>query len=112
MARIRATTKLITPTSSEAQQDVMPISTAMRASSTSRATAELPNDRPSKLSYIDIGRSTLKENDLQSMRRLGSFSSKVNVHLPREETTQKPRKDEVVLIRVFSRWDFDFACII
>jgi hypothetical protein len=31
------------------------------------------------------------------MSRLGYFSSKVNVCLPREETTPKPEKDEVVV---------------
>jgi hypothetical protein len=38
---------------------------------------------------------------LQSMRRLGYFSSKVNVHLPREETMPKPRKDKVVVYKSF-----------
>jgi hypothetical protein len=64
MARIRTTAKLITPTSSEAQQDTMPIFEAMRASSLSRPTLELPNNRPSKPSYIEIGSSTLREKDL------------------------------------------------
>jgi hypothetical protein len=73
----------------------------MRALLTSRATAELPKDRPSKPSYIDIGRSTLKEKDLQSTRRLDYFSSKVNVCLPGEETTPKPGKDEVVVYKSF-----------
>jgi hypothetical protein len=73
----------------------------MRASSTSRPTTKLLKDRPSKPSYIDIGRSTLKEKDLQSLRSLGCFSSKVTVRLPGEETTPKPRKDEVVVYRSF-----------
>jgi hypothetical protein len=54
MARICTTAKLITPTSSEARQDTLPISEAMKASSTSRATTELPKDRPLKPSYVDI----------------------------------------------------------
>jgi hypothetical protein len=62
---------------------------------------ELPKERPSKLSYIEIGHSTLKERDLQYMRRLGKFSSKVNMRLPREETTPKPEKDEVLVYRSF-----------
>jgi hypothetical protein len=54
----------------------------MRASSSSRPTAELPKDRSSKPRYIDIGRSILKEKYLQSMRILGYFNNKVNMHLP------------------------------
>jgi hypothetical protein len=101
MARIRTTPKLITPTSLEAQQDTLPNFEAMRASSRSRPIVELPKDRPSKPSYINIGRSTLKEKDLQSMRRLGYFSNKVNVRLPREETTLKSGKDKVVVYKSF-----------
>jgi hypothetical protein len=61
----------------------------------------LLKDRTSKASYIKIGRSTLKEKDLQSMRRLGYFSSKVNVRLPGEATTPKLGKDEVVVYKSF-----------
>lgn len=35
------------------------------------------------------------------MRRLGYFSSGVNVRLPREETTPKPGKDGVVVYKSF-----------
>ena len=35
------------------------------------------------------------------MRRLGYFSNKVNVRVPGEETTPKPRKDEVVVYKSF-----------
>jgi hypothetical protein len=101
MARIQTNIKLITPTSSETRQDTWPISEAMRDSSTSRPTAELPTDRPLKPRYIDIGRFTQKERDLKSMRRLGYFSSKVNVCLPAEKTTSKLGKDEVVVYRSF-----------
>jgi hypothetical protein len=52
----------------------------MRASSSSRPTVELPKDRSSKPRYIDIGRSTLKEN----------------VYLPGEEMALKLGKDKVV----------------
>jgi hypothetical protein len=101
MARIRSTAKLIMPTSSEARQDTVPISEAMRASSSSRPAQEIPKDRPWKPSYIEIGRSTLKERDLQTMKRLGYFSNAINVRLPGEETTPKPRKDKVVVYRSF-----------
>jgi hypothetical protein len=73
---------------------------ATRASSP-RVAAELLKDRPSKPSYIEIGRSILKEKVLQTMRRLGYFSSGVNVRLPREETTSKPGKDKVVVYKSF-----------
>lgn len=53
------------------------------------------------MSYIEIRRSTLKEKDPQSMRRLEYFSSKVNVRLPGEETTPKPGKDEVIVYKSF-----------
>jgi hypothetical protein len=101
MARIRSTAKLITPTSSEARQDTLLISEAMRASSSSRPAQEMPKDSPSKPSYIEIGGSTLKERDLQAMRKLGYFSNTVNVRLPGEETTPKPGKDEVVVYKSF-----------
>jgi hypothetical protein len=101
MVRIRTTAKLITPTSSEARQDTLPIYVTMRSSSITKPTAELSKDRPSKPSYIDIGRSTLNEKDLQSMRRLGYSSSKVNVRLTGEEMTPKPGKDEVVIYKSF-----------
>jgi hypothetical protein len=64
MARIRSTAKLITPTFSKAQQDTVPISEAMRASSSPKPAKELPKDRPSKPNYIEIDRSILKEKDL------------------------------------------------
>jgi hypothetical protein len=101
MARIQTTAKLITPTSLELQQDTLYISEAMRASSTSRLTAELSKDRPSKPSYIDIDRSTLREKDLQLMRRLGYFNSKVNVCLLGEETTSKSGKEKLLFISAF-----------
>jgi hypothetical protein len=66
---------------------------ATRASSL-KVAVEISKDMPSKLSYIEIGRSTLKEKDLQSMRRLG-------LRLPGEETTPKPRKDEVIVYKSF-----------
>jgi hypothetical protein len=92
MDRIGITAKLITPISSEARQDTLPISEAMRASSTSRPTAKLLKDRPSKPSYIDIGRSTLKEKDLQSLRSLGYFCSKVTVRLPEKNDTEAEKR--------------------
>ena len=59
----------------------MPISEAMRASSSLRPAKELARDSPLKPSYIEIGRSILKGKDLQTMKKLGYFNSKVNVRL-------------------------------
>jgi hypothetical protein len=61
MARIRSTANLIMTTSLEAGQDTVSISKAMKASSSTKPVQELPKDRPSKPSYIDIGHSILKE---------------------------------------------------
>jgi hypothetical protein len=58
-------------------------------------------DKPSKPSYIDIDHSTLREIDLQSMKKLGYFSSKVNVRLPRNEVNTMLGKDEVVVYKSF-----------
>jgi hypothetical protein len=101
MARIHSTARLITLTSSEVLQDTLPISAAMKALSSMKPTEELPKDKPSKPSYIEIGQSILKEKDLQTMKKLGYFSNKVNVRLPREETTLNPKKDEVVVYKSF-----------
>jgi hypothetical protein len=85
----------------EARQDIMLFSKAMKASSSVKLAQELPKDRPSKLSYIEIGHSTLREKNLQSMKKLGYFSNKVNVRLPRYETIPSPRKDEVIIYKSF-----------
>jgi hypothetical protein len=58
-------------------------------------------DKPSKPSYIDIDHSTLREIDLQSMKKLGYFSSKVNVRLPRNEVNTMLGKDKVVVYKSF-----------
>jgi hypothetical protein len=76
----------------------MPIFDATRASS-SRVDKELPKDGPSKPSNIEIGRSTLKEKDQQSMRRLGYFSSRVNVCLPRKEAKPTLGKYKIIVYK-------------
>jgi hypothetical protein len=73
----------------------------MRDLSSSRPAPELLKDRPSKPSYIEICRSTFREKDLQSLKRLGYFSSKVNVRLPRNETTPMLGKDKVIVYKRF-----------
>jgi hypothetical protein len=41
------------------------------------------------------------EKGLQTMKKLDYFSSKVNVCLPGDETTPKPKKDKVVVYKSF-----------
>jgi hypothetical protein len=110
MARIRSTARLVTPTSSEALQDTLLISEVMKASSSLKPTEELPKDIPLKPSYFGMGQSTLKEKDLLMMKKLGYFGNKVNMRLPREETTPKPKKDEVVVYISFLRLDLSCPC--
>lgn len=81
--------------------EVMKASSAAKLKSSSKVAEEGPKDRPSKPSYIEIGRSILKDNDLKTMKKLGYFSSNVNVRLPGEETTPNPRKCKVVVYRSF-----------
>lgn len=57
----------------------MPISEAMRASSSFGPTKELSRDSPLKPSYIEISRSILIGKDLQTMKKLGYFNM-VTVH--------------------------------
>jgi hypothetical protein len=83
MARIHSTARLITPASLEALQATLPISETMKASSLVKPTEELLKNGPSKPGHIEIGRSTQKEKDLHTMKKLGYFS-KVNVRLPGE----------------------------
>jgi hypothetical protein len=71
------------------------------ASSSSRFVPELLKDRPSKLSYIKIGRSTLREKDMQSMKKFGYFSSKVNVRFSGNEVTPMLGKHKVVVYKSF-----------
>jgi hypothetical protein len=62
---------------------------------------ELPKDRLSKQSHIEIGRSILKQKDLQTMKKQCYFSSKVNVRLPGDKTTPNPKKNKVVVFKSF-----------
>jgi hypothetical protein len=48
-----------------------------------------------KPDYIMMGRSILKDEDLKAMKELGYFDDKVKVQLAGNETTQKPKNNEV-----------------
>lgn len=101
MARICLTSKLIMLTSSKASQDTVPTSEAMKASSSSKPAQEMPKDRPSKPSHIEMGRSVWKQKYLQTMKKLGYFSSKVNVQLPAEQTIPTLKNADIIVYRSF-----------
>jgi hypothetical protein len=58
---------------------------------------------PSKPNHLDFGKSTISEDDLPKMLNLGYFNEakKELVHFGGEETTPKPRKDELVVFKSF-----------
>jgi hypothetical protein len=58
---------------------------------------------PSKPSHLDFGKSTISEEDLPKMLKLGYLSEekKELVCFGGEETTLKPGKDEVVIFKSF-----------
>jgi hypothetical protein len=58
---------------------------------------------PSKPSHLDFGKSTISEDDLPKMVKLGYFSEakKKLVRFGEEETTPKPEKNEVVVFKSF-----------
>jgi hypothetical protein len=100
MARICSTARLITVTSLEALQDTLPIFEAMKASYLVKPVEELSKDRPSKPIHIEIG-IILNEKDLETMKKLGYFSNKVNIWLPGEEATPNLKEYEVIFYRSF-----------
>lgn len=113
MARIHTTARLATPTSSEALQReeiasaTAPISKVVRASAApksktdSKAVENEYEGRPTKPSYIEMGRSILKDEDLKAMKELGYFGYTVKVCLAGNEMTPKPKNNEVVVFRSF-----------
>jgi hypothetical protein len=66
-----------------------------------KVAAKMLKDRLSKSGYIEIGWSTLKEKDLKSMRRLGYFSNRVNVHLLGMKQCQSRGKMKLLCTRAF-----------
>jgi hypothetical protein len=58
---------------------------------------------PSKPSHLEFGRSTVTEDDMPKLMKLGYFSEakKELIHFGGEEITPKPEKDEVVVFKSF-----------
>ena len=58
---------------------------------------------PSKPSHLEFGRSTVIEDDMPKLMKLGYFSeaTKKLIRFGREEITPKPEKDEVVFFKSF-----------
>jgi hypothetical protein len=58
---------------------------------------------PSKPNHLEFGRSTVTEDDMPKLMKLGYFSEakKKLIRFGREEITPKPEKDEVVVFKSF-----------
>jgi hypothetical protein len=58
---------------------------------------------PSKPSHLDFGKSTVSRADLSKMVKSGFFNEdqKKLLRFGGEETTPKPEKDEIVILRAF-----------
>jgi hypothetical protein len=61
------------------------------------------SDVPSKPSHLEFGRSTVTEDDMPKLMKLGYFSEakKELIRFGGEEITPKPEKDEVVVFKSF-----------
>jgi hypothetical protein len=60
---------------------------------------------PTKLSHLDFEKSTMSEDDMPMMMKLGYFGEAKSklVRFAREQTTPEPKKDEVVVFKSFFR---------
>ena len=63
---------------------------------------------PTKPSHIEFGKSTVTEDDMVMMRKLGYFGEAESklVRFAREEIIPEPKEDEVVVFKSFFRQDF------
>jgi hypothetical protein len=61
--------------------------------------------RPSKLSHIEFGKSTVSAEDLTMMKRLGYFGEAESklIRFAGEEVISEPKEDEVVVFKSFFR---------
>jgi hypothetical protein len=120
MARVRSTARVGSEGDETESTKTVPISEAMKRSGlvtseeapvaeTEQADVEETESEddysaaPSKPSHLDFGKSTISEDDLPKMLKLGYFSEakKELVRFGGEETTPKPEKDEVVVFKSF-----------
>jgi hypothetical protein len=65
---------------------------------------------PTKPSHLDFEKSTLSEDDMPMMMKLGYFGEAESklVQFAGQETTPTPKNDEVVVLRASSEQDCDF----
>jgi hypothetical protein len=65
---------------------------------------------PSKPSHLEFGRSTVTEDDMPKLMKLGYFSEakKGLIRFSREEITPKPEKDEVIVFKSFFKAELTF----
>jgi hypothetical protein len=120
MARVRSTARVTHDREEAEVAETAPISKVMKwsglvtsedapAAETEQADVEETESEddysavPRKPSHLDFGKSTISEDDLPKMLKLGYFSEakKKLVRFGGEETTPKPRKDEVVVFKSF-----------
>ena len=127
MARIRSTAKVVREGDEAEGSDTVPISEAMQrsglltieempAAEAGPTTAEGKENiegtdseddyylaTPSKPSHLDFGKSTVSKADLSKMVKAGYFNEdqKKLLRFGEEETTPKPRKDEIVIFKSF-----------
>jgi hypothetical protein len=128
MARVRSTAKVTRDGEEAEDTETAPISKVMRRSGlvaseeapaveTEQADIEETESEddysaaPSKPSHLDFGKSTIFEDDLPKMLKLGYFSEakKELVRFGGEETTPKPGKDEVVVFKSFFKAGLRFS---
>jgi hypothetical protein len=120
MARVRSTARVDHEGDETEATETVPISEAMKRSELvtsedvpvaeaeqadveeTESEDDYSNAVPSKPSHLDFGKSTISEGDLPKMLKLGYFNEekKELVHFGGEETTPKPGKDEVVVLKV------------
>jgi hypothetical protein len=60
---------------------------------------------PTKPSHLEFGKSTVTENDMTMMKKLGYFGESESklVRFAREEITSEPREDKVIVFKSFFR---------
>jgi hypothetical protein len=116
MARVRSTARVTRDREEAEAAEIAPISEVMKRSglvapedvSDEGAPAAEPEqvgaeEGESKPSHLKFGRSTVTEDDMTKLMKLGYFSEakKELIHFGGEEITPKPEKDEVVVFKSF-----------